>query len=138
MRNLVHTAVCLVLNALFDASVFSLPVSADDKAEPQILFTNVHVFDGMSDKLATNRRVLVDGNLIKAIGDETLKAAEGSTVIDGGGRTVMPGLIDAQVHLNMQFLGYCNDRGIQGAQFLPGKRSVRSPMRPRENTCLRV
>ena len=101
MRNLVHTAVCLVLIALFDASVFSLPVSADDKAEPQILFTNVHVFDGMSDKLATNRRVLVDGYLIKAIGDETLKAAEGSTVIDGGGRTLIPGLIEMHSHLSI-------------------------------------
>lgn len=35
-------------------------------------------------------------------------------VIDGGGRTLMPGIIDAHVHLNMQFGGYGNDRGIQG------------------------
>ena len=39
-------------------------------------------------------------------------------VIDGGGRTLMPGLIDAHVHLNMQFIGYGTDRGIQGAQLM--------------------
>ena len=39
-------------------------------------------------------------------------------VIDGGGRTLMPGLIDAHVHLNLQFLAYGTDRGIQGAQLM--------------------
>lgn len=39
-------------------------------------------------------------------------------VIDGGGRTLMPGLIDAHVHLNMQFVGHGTDRGIQGAQMM--------------------
>lgn len=37
-------------------------------------------------------------------------------IIDGGGRTLMPGLIDAHVHLNMQFGGHGTDRGIQGMQ----------------------
>lgn len=37
-------------------------------------------------------------------------------VIDGAGRTLMPGLIDAHVHLNMQFGGHGTDRGIQGMQ----------------------
>ena len=39
-------------------------------------------------------------------------------VIDGGGRTLMPGLIDMHVHLNMQFVGSGNDRSIQGAQLM--------------------
>ncbi len=39
-------------------------------------------------------------------------------VIDGGGRTLMPGLIDMHVHLNMQFVGSGNDRAIQGAQLM--------------------
>ncbi|UCH74487.1 MAG: amidohydrolase family protein [Rhodospirillales bacterium] len=37
-------------------------------------------------------------------------------VLDGGGRTLMPGLIDAHVHLNFQFGGHGTDRGIQGMQ----------------------
>jgi imidazolonepropionase-like amidohydrolase len=39
-------------------------------------------------------------------------------IVDGGGRTLMPGLIDAHVHLNMQFVGYGTDRGIQGANLM--------------------
>lgn len=39
-------------------------------------------------------------------------------VIDGNGRTLMPGLIDMHVHLNMQFIGSGNDRSIQGAQLM--------------------
>lgn len=39
-------------------------------------------------------------------------------VVDGAGRTLMPGLIDMHVHLNMQFMGSGNDRGIQGGQLL--------------------
>ncbi len=39
-------------------------------------------------------------------------------VIDGDGRTLMPGLIDAHVHLNLQFVGHGTDRGIQGAELM--------------------
>lgn len=48
-------------------------------------------------------------------GEATKKNVE-VNVIDGGGRTLMPGLIDAHVHLNMQFMGHGTDRGIQGGQ----------------------
>ncbi|MEP0942837.1 MAG: amidohydrolase family protein, partial [Rhizobiaceae bacterium] len=45
-------------------------MAQDDEALPQTLFINVNVFDGTSDTLAMNQRVLVEGNLIKTIGDE--------------------------------------------------------------------
>lgn len=52
-------------------------------------------------------------------GDEGRETVEVDVnVVDGGGRTLMPGLIDMHVHLNMQFIGSGNDRGIQGAQLL--------------------
>jgi imidazolonepropionase-like amidohydrolase len=41
--------------------------------------------------------VLVEGRLIKEIGPSL--GATGAAVIDGGGRTLMPGLMDAHVHL---------------------------------------
>lgn len=65
----------------------------------RILITNVNVFDGMRDELAMGQSVLVEGNLIKEIQRE-LVAPDGATVIDGGGRTLMPGLIDGHVHLS--------------------------------------
>ncbi|MGI9523528.1 MAG: amidohydrolase family protein [Hyphomicrobiaceae bacterium] len=72
---------------------------AAEEAQSQILFTNCNIFDGRSDKLTLNHRVLVEGNLIKTIGDAPIKVRKGSAVVDCGGRTLMPGLIDNHVHL---------------------------------------
>lgn len=42
--------------------------AADKKAMPEAktLFTNVHVFDGKSEKRVMNANVLIEGNLIKS------------------------------------------------------------------------
>jgi len=70
---------------------------AQDEAPAQTLFTNVQIFDGVNEeRMAGN--VLVEGNLIRQISDEVI-SAEGATVIDGGGRTLMPGLIENHAHL---------------------------------------
>ncbi len=67
---------------------------------PQTLFTNVHVFDGVNEARIENASVLVEGNLIKEVSTEAIDAPD-ATVVDGGGRTLMPGLIDSHVHLNL-------------------------------------
>jgi imidazolonepropionase-like amidohydrolase len=89
---------CLGMMVVLTALAFA----AEEKPKPQTLLINCNIFDGVSDKLATNRRVLVEGNLIKEIGDKDLKAAGHATVIDCGGRTLMPGLIDGHSHLGAQ------------------------------------
>src|SRR5689334_18146082 len=63
-------------------------------------FRNVRIFDGHSDKLSAPSNVLVKGNRIDKISTEALPAERGTdiTVIDGGGRTLMPGLIDNHWH----------------------------------------
>ncbi|WP_426164841.1 amidohydrolase family protein [Sandarakinorhabdus sp. DWP1-3-1] len=63
----------------------------------ETLFRNVRVFDGTGAPLSPPTDVLVRGNVIASIGAAT--AAPGATVIDGGGRTLMPGLIDAHTHI---------------------------------------
>jgi imidazolonepropionase-like amidohydrolase len=71
-------------------------------AEPstsEILFRNVRVFDGRSASLSGPTIVLVRGNKIAAIGAGAVPAHPAVTIIDGGGRTLMPGLIDAHVHI---------------------------------------
>jgi imidazolonepropionase-like amidohydrolase len=73
-----------------------LPAQAQP-AEREYLFRNVHVFDGSKAELTPAINVLVRGNMIAAIGPEA--ASANATVIDGGGRTLMPGLIDAHTHL---------------------------------------
>ena len=65
----------------------------------QILFTNVKVFNGTENALL-DVDVLVEGNLIKQVA-KGIKAPSGAQVVDGGGRTLMPGLIDAHVHLSI-------------------------------------
>ena len=69
-------------------------------AVPVTLFQNVRVFDGRSSTLSESRNVLVRGNVIESISAEAIEVppGEGVTVIDGGGRTLMPGLIDNHWH----------------------------------------
>ena len=62
------------------------------------LFTNVNVFNGTEDKLYEGLNVLVEGKTITSISENTIAAPEGAEVIDGGGKTLMPGLIDGHVH----------------------------------------
>ena len=70
---------------------------AEEKKPVQILFTNVNIFDGFSDKLAMGMSVLVEGNFIKEVGT-SINAPE-AYVVDGGGRTMTPGLIDMHQHV---------------------------------------
>ena len=86
-----------VQEAASDYQPQAKPTDAAAKAPAQTLIKNVNIFDGTSDKLAMGRDVLVEGNLIKTIG-KGLKTPGGATVIDGGGRTLIPGLIEAHGH----------------------------------------
>ncbi|NJN05149.1 MAG: amidohydrolase family protein [Rhodobacteraceae bacterium] len=85
--------------ALVSATI-ALPLQAKDDA-PRTLFTNVHVFDGTNEARIENANVLIEGNLIKTVSTKSIPA-EGATVIDGGGRTLMPGFIYAHEHIMMQ------------------------------------
>jgi imidazolonepropionase-like amidohydrolase len=64
----------------------------------RVVFNNVRIFDGKSDKLLTGLRVRVEGETIKAIEPAENTVIRGAVTIDGGGRTLMPGLIDAHWH----------------------------------------
>jgi imidazolonepropionase-like amidohydrolase len=92
--------------------------AAEEKPKPQTLFTNVNIFDGKSDTLAEGMSVLVDGNLIKQIG-KGLKAGDGAKVIDGGGRTLMPGLHDMHTHIGI-YRPVAGDNRIDMTPFLVG------------------
>jgi len=70
--------------------------SALESGKP-IRLTNVRIFDGMSAKLIEGKDVLAEGKLIKALIGRGDAVAEVDT-IDCGGRTLMPGMIDAHWH----------------------------------------
>jgi hypothetical protein len=89
-----------LLTAVLAIGLFATIAVAKEKKEEapkQVLIKNVNIFDGKNEKLAMGQDVLVEGNLIKKIA-KGIKAS-GAEVIDGGGRTLMPGLTDAHVHL---------------------------------------
>jgi imidazolonepropionase-like amidohydrolase len=64
------------------------------------LFRNVRVFDGRSPVLSNGSNVLVRGSTIESISTQSIDPghSEHRVEIDGGGRVLMPGLIDAHWH----------------------------------------
>ena len=62
------------------------------------LFENVRVFDGTGAELAEGRHLLVVEDRIKEISSNPIKPPAEAARIDGGGRVLMPGLIDCHYH----------------------------------------
>ena len=69
----------------------------------QILSKNVHVWDGPSDGVTRKISVLVENNLIKKLRASPVDANADATVIDGGGRFLIPGLIEMHTHLMFRY-----------------------------------
>ena len=84
---------------------FSALAAAQDQPPKQTLFTNTNVFNGTENRLYENHSVLVEDNLIKTISADQITANADATVIDGRGKTLMPGLIDSHVHFNLSMSG---------------------------------
>ena len=98
-------------------------------AETAVLINNVHVFDGKSSSRSKSPvNVLIVDEVIHGISTAELPAPEDAslTLIDGGGRTLMPGLIDAHWHMMLvgqtltdamtSEVGYTNLRAAQVAE----------------------
>ncbi|WP_270730842.1 metal-dependent hydrolase family protein [Shimia sp. Alg240-R146] len=89
MKFLWTTAFCLIGSA-----------AAAQNDTQAILITNIHLFDGVSAARLENANVLIDGHIISRVSTDEIQA-DGATVIDGQGGTLMPGLVDNHVHLSM-------------------------------------
>src|SRR6516162_4285589 len=95
-----------VATATAPAMVSSPPASKDvaaATAAPKVaitLFKNVRIFDGKAEKLTNPSNVIVRGNIIESVSSGSIQSPADAnvTVIDGGGRTLMPGLIDVHWH----------------------------------------
>jgi hypothetical protein len=81
-------ALTLTLVALL-AAPLAAAAAEEEKPLPQILVTNVNVWDGTSDGVV-EADVLVEGNLIKEVA-AGIRTPAGAEVIDGGGRTLIHG-----------------------------------------------
>lgn len=109
----IRTMACLVTAVLCagagNALAHGMPVAgeandareaAQDPRQRPVLFRNVRVFDGKSGVVSGPRNVLVRGKVIERISTDSI-ADPDAQVIDGNGRVLMPGLIDAHWHSMM-------------------------------------
>ena len=62
------------------------------------LLRNLHLLDLRQGRLLEDHSLLIEGDTIREVSDRPLRATA-ARVIDGGGRTLMPGLIDCHVHV---------------------------------------
>ncbi|MDW3221464.1 MAG: amidohydrolase family protein [Paracoccaceae bacterium] len=84
--------------ALGMLSMSAVTLAAQEDAPRQVLFTNVNIFNGMDGEMMEGGSVLVEGNLIKTVSADVIEAPD-AFMVDGDGRTLMPGLIDMHSHL---------------------------------------
>jgi len=90
----------LTLGSLVAPGRADAPVATRTQPAPATVFQNVRIFDGKKEQLSPPSNVLVRGNKIERISATriAIDSNAGTTLIDGGGRTLMPGLIDAHWH----------------------------------------
>ncbi|KHT63452.1 hypothetical protein RJ45_11575 [Photobacterium gaetbulicola] len=90
LTSLLKTALCTSLILSFGTANAGGPPS-------DFLFTNVDIFNGKSDVLLEEHQVLVSGNKIVKIG-KNIDKPDTAVIIDGTGKTLMPGIIEAHGH----------------------------------------
>lgn len=91
----------------FPLLIFCAVAGAVVGQQPQkpLVFRNVNLFDGS--RVIRRTTVLVRDGMVRAVG-QGIEIPASAEVIDGSGKTLLPGLIDAHVHLGI----------AQGEQFL--------------------
>jgi hypothetical protein len=70
------------------------------RTDGPVIFENVNVVDVVNGALIESQNVLVEGGKIKAISSDVIESASARR-IDGGGRSLMPGLWDMHGHFSL-------------------------------------
>jgi imidazolonepropionase-like amidohydrolase len=87
----------------------------NDDTGRRILYRDGAIADGRSDTLQLGMSILVDGGRIAWIrptdGEEDTGSATGLEVVDAGGATIVPGMVDAHSHLTMPGGSHWIERG---------------------------
>lgn len=96
-----------------------------------LLLKNVYIFDVFSGKVVKSRDILIKGGIIKSISRHKAMTGRGDfEIIDLSGKFLMPGLIDAHVHLatypkksdpeRYEYLNYLISKGITAVRDAAG------------------
>ncbi len=89
-----------LFNLLILGGICTPVVYAQDQPPRAVIFENVRIFNGTSERLSEPAHVLTMGGIIKKISNSAIADPPDAQVqrIHAGGRTLMPGLIDSHWH----------------------------------------
>ncbi len=91
-----YLRICLVLFVCGFHLLFGRGLNADQKPHSVTAIKNVRVFDGK--ELLPSRMVLIQDETVKSLGIEIAIPTD-AEIIDGSGKTLLPGLFDCHVHI---------------------------------------
>ena len=91
----VNLALAIAIAASISSASHAASLARDSDTGNDVVIRNVRVFDGV--RMLQNANVLVIDGRIVAVGTG-VKAPQGIVTVDGSGRTLLPGLIDAHTH----------------------------------------
>ena len=96
------------MQAAQDAAIAALAPATAAKfltadAKRPVLFKNVQIYDADGEKFIANQDVLAAGGKIVSVGAAPKSLPEGTRVIDGAGKTLVPGLWDSHMHVSDDF-----------------------------------
>ena len=107
-----------------------LPAWPQVPAGSQLLvLTNANVIDGVSEKPIRQATVIVRDGKIVSVATTSPKIPQGATVLDLNGKWLLPGLIDAHVHVNENQARVALESGITTVRTGNGGISVRDQHR---------
>jgi len=109
------------LAALVSAAGMSL--AAPETNSAAVVLKARHLFDSVSGKLTEPGMIVVQGDKIQAVGAE-LKVPDGARVIDLGDATLLPGFIDAHVHMSSESSGNWYGDWYEGIMRFPAEQSL--------------
>ena len=82
------------------ALISSAAVADGQQASPVIVLRHANLADGARGAIATNAALVIRDGQIAQIESEPYSPPAGATIIDVGGRYVVPGLMDAHTHVS--------------------------------------
>jgi imidazolonepropionase-like amidohydrolase len=109
--------------ASFAALVLTLaaPIRGQSSAARPIVLKAARMFDGKSGRTLSPGLIVIEGEKITAVGNGAVPP--GAEVIDLGDATLLPGFIDAHVHLTMEASDNWFRDFYQGVMRMPGEQA---------------